>query len=114
MNLTVKIPLVIMEQNFSADVEVSITARSHGPRWPALNDPGDSGEACEWEVQDIRVRPWKKGERLPGVEVPIWLALMIEKSDDLAEAVDVAERDEPRGRAARDPDDARECMRNER
>ena len=95
MNLTVAIPLVLMEKNFVADVEVSITARSRDDyTW-------EPGGACEWEATDIRMRPGNmgRGERLPDVEVPIWLATMIEKSDDLAEAVDVAERNEPRWRA---------------
>ena len=84
MNLTVTIPIVIMEQDFAADVEVFVTARSKPE------------EACEWELVNISVRPWKRGARLPDVETPIWLSLMIESSDELAEAVATAERHEPR------------------
>ena len=93
MNLTVAIPLVLMEKNFVADVEVSITARSRD------DYPGEPGEGCEWELVNIYMRRWKRDERLPDLYTPKWLDLMIEESDDLAEAITVAESNEPRGRA---------------
>ena len=112
MNLTVTIPIVIMEQNFAADVEVTITCRSH--------DCGNDGpaEGCEWEVQAIGIRRSTSLTTRSGhngyLTDCIWLKAMIEKSDELAEAVAAAERNEPRGRRARDPDDERERMRDER
>jgi hypothetical protein len=108
MKITVTIPIAIMDWDFAADVEVSITARSKPEtRW-------SSAEGCEWHTEEIRVRP--NGPPVfgtaPYVSAPEWLRNMIAESDELADAVADAERDEPRGRAARDPDEARERMRD--
>jgi hypothetical protein len=94
MNITVTIPIVIMEQNFEADVDVSIMSRS---RQGTYDNPS---EGCEWEVSNIDIRSIAT---YPGqhLELPIWLAIMIEGSDELAEAITVAENDEPHGRAWR-------------
>ena len=103
MNITVTIPFTILDQDFLASVDVLITTRSR-------NDyPGEPGEGCEWEVQEIGIA------RATGkyLDTPEWLRNMIAESDELAEAVAAAERDEPRGRAARNPDEAHDRMRDE-
>jgi|ERR1017187_1455399 hypothetical protein len=106
MNITVTIPIVIMEQNFLASVDVSITTRSQPEIMHNLSHRGWPAEGCEWEVQEIGIA------RATGkyLDTPEWLRNMIAESDELAEAVAAAESDEPRGRAARDPDDERERM----
>jgi|ERR1019366_2128847 hypothetical protein len=99
MNLTVTIPLVIMEQDFLARVEVEITARSRPAGQPSLNDPGCPPEGCEWELLDIQLRSKKTFHAAVSEEdldLPIWLAIMIEASDELEEAIAAAESDEPR------------------
>ena len=111
MNITVTIPLVIIDQNFAADVEVSITHRSR----PSTHD--DPPEGCEWEVSKTLIRratslTIRSGEGY--LSAPEWLTDMVEKSDELAEAIAMAEAGEPRGRRARDPDDEQQRMRDER
>src|ERR1017187_9881831 len=109
MNITVTIPLVIMDQNFAADVEVTITHRSR----PSTRD--DPAEGCEWEEFETRIRRATSLRTRSGegyLSAPEWLTDMVEKSDELAEAIAMAEAGEPRGRRARDPDEAHDRMKD--
>jgi hypothetical protein len=108
MNITVTIPFTVMHQDFAADVDVMITHRSR----PGTRE--EPGEVCEWEVLEGAIRPWSRGIRHDYLDTPKWLFAMIEGSDELAEAIMAAEDEEPRGRAARDPDEAHDRMGDER
>ena len=113
MHITVTIPITIMDQSFAADVDVLITTRSESEIPRTQYNAGCPAEICEWEVQEVRIRHGSpiSGAKFPYLPTRTWLTDMIADSDELADAVAAAEREEPRGRAARDPDMMREDER---
>ena len=102
--LSIKLPFELFGTDFVADIEVEITTRSYAGRQPSLSQPGEPPEGCEWNIRNCIIIHQDKDTKI--LSAPDWIFKIISECDELAEAVAEAEADEPRGRAARDPDEA--------
>jgi hypothetical protein len=92
--MQVTIGFSILGADFYCTADVVVTERSQSPSWD------DPGSGCEWQLESVTLQEDMPGNLGPALEVPAWLEQLISESDKLNDAVQEAERDEPRGRRA--------------
>jgi hypothetical protein len=98
-NVSVSIGFSILGTDYFARIEAKITSRSHDGSvgFNSLYGP-DAPTGCEYEIEDIQLHEDTPGGLGPVLLVPGWLRQVIDQSDALADAVQDAERELPRGR----------------
>jgi hypothetical protein len=91
----------ILDADFYCTADVRVTIRSHSGEvgFNGLFGP-DAPCDCEWQLESITLQQDMPGKLGPMLEVPQWLEKLISESDKLNDAVQEAEREEPRGRRA--------------
>lgn len=90
MRCDVTIGFTILEQDYYADVTVTITSMPHKGTPPSFSDPGEAPSGAEFWIENIDLYedlPNKKGAKL---DVPKWLEILIEGSDELSSEVNDA------------------------
>jgi hypothetical protein len=91
----------ILGADFYCTADVRVTNRSHAGEvgFNGLYGP-DAPCDCEWQLKSVTLQEDMPGKLGPSLEVPAWLEKLISEGDKLNDAVQEAEREEPRGRRA--------------
>lgn len=80
----------VFGENFVANVDYRVTHKGRPATQPSLSHPGEPPEAPEWEITGItlcRDVPTRDPAYNKPIELPKWLAELIENDDGVAERI---------------------------